>query len=482
MKPPKLTEKNSKMASPLRGLVLAWTLGAAGALYGGAWRTQRCSPEVAARLAGADLAVREPAVYIAVDRVPGDGERLMVPVANEAPITRGVPDAVGRLLPGRPLIDLLLLSCPPETAEGIEATGYCIDGLLLAWIDELNRGADARFEDLRVRGDDQIARALERRGFVPLEEEDDDADAEEPSTRKKPRPATPDDEDERPPLEVTFKIGETDRYDHAKDCSCSHCAQVRARPRTPPPAARSLPGSPVKPLAAREEPWQPCARCRPRQTKQETAKKKKGRKARRRREEAPPPPPPQPKRESPQDDAKKQSAARGRAFRSERRALARHGVGDAADPLNGGVYAETRRLRLRFARSPIHSWGVFTDEPIVQGTQVLEYRGEEIGLQVGERRQEMYERNGEIDYLFRVDDQLIVDATRMGSLARFVNHSCAPNCVSKIVPHAGRKKIVLYTKRDVAAGEELSYDYKFELEDEKIPCHCGAATCRGSLN
>ena len=84
------------MASPLRGHVFAWTLGAAGALYGGAWRTQRCSPEVAARLAGADLAVREPAVYIAVDRVPGDGERLMVPVANEAPITRGVPDAVLR--------------------------------------------------------------------------------------------------------------------------------------------------------------------------------------------------------------------------------------------------------------------------------------------------------------------------------------------------------------------------------------------------
>ena len=302
------------------------------------------------------------------------------------------------------------------------------------------------------------------------QEEEDDADAEEPSTRKN-------DEDDRPALEVTFRIGEADRYDHAKDCACSHCAQVRARPRTPPPAARSLPGSPAKPLATKEESWQPCARCRPRQTTQETAKKKKGRKARRRREEAPAPPPP-PK----EDDAKKQSAARGRAFRSERRALARHGVGDSNDPLNGGVYAETRRLRLRFARSPIHSWGVFTDEPIVQGTQVLEYRGEEIGLQVGERRQEMYERNGEIDYLFRVDDQLIVDATRMGSLARFVNHSCAPNCVSKIVPHAGRKKIVLYTKRDIEAGEELSYDYKFELEDEKIPCHCGAATCRGSLN
>ena len=167
------------MPPPLRGLIfIVSTLGRAGALYGGAWRTQRCSPEVAAKLAGADFAAPgEPAVWIAVDRVPGDGERLMVPVANEAPITRGVPDAVGRLLPGRPLIDLLLLSCPPETAEGIEATGYCIDGLLLAWLDELNRGADARFEDLRARGDDRSAsRALERRGFVPLDDDDDDDD------------------------------------------------------------------------------------------------------------------------------------------------------------------------------------------------------------------------------------------------------------------------------------------------------------------
>ena len=163
---------------------------------------------------------------------------------------------------------------------------------------------------------------------------------------------------------------------------------LRARPRA---AARRpvAAGEPRETAAARRGAVAARARCRPRQTKQETAKKKKGRKARRRREEAPPPPPPQPKRESPQDDAKKQSAARGRAFRSERRALARHGVGDSNDPLNGGVYAETRRLRLRFARSPIHSWGVFTDEPIVQGTQVLEYRGEEIGLQVGERRQDV---------------------------------------------------------------------------------------------
>jgi histone-lysine N-methyltransferase SETD1 len=280
---------------------------------------------------------------------------------------------------------------------------------------------------------------------------------------------------ERLPLEVTFRIDD-DCYDHTKPCACSHCLKTA---RTPPPPVAAQPAPAAAPAAPFSDDPTLCARCRPRRTKQEMVKPARRPKILRRKdaEKAP--------RGSPtadRGDAIKASAARGRAYRSERRALARHGVGDAGDPLNGGVYAETRRLRLRFARSPIHSWGVFADEPIAKGTQVLEYRGEEIGMQVGERRQEMYERNGEVDYLFRVDDQLIIDATRMGSLARFVNHGCDPNCESRIVPHAGRKKIVLYTKRDVEAGEELAYDYKFELEDDKIPCHCGAVNCRGSLN
>ena len=103
-------------------------------------------------------------------------------------------------------------------------------------------------------------------------------------------------------------------------------------------------------------------------------------------------------------------------------------------------------------------------------------------MAMGEKRSAAYERAGCVDYLFRVDSETIVDATRVGSLARFVNHSCAPNCVTQIVVHAKRKKIALYAKRDIATGEELAYDYKFELEDDKIPCHCGAVTCRGSLN
>jgi SET domain-containing protein len=60
-----------------------------------------------------------------------------------------------------------------------------------------------------------------------------------------------------------------------------------------------------------------------------------------------------------------------------------------------------------------------------------------------------------------------------------------PNCFTQIVPHDGRKKIVIYAKRDIEAGEELCYDYKFPIEDDeskKIVCRCGAQRCRGHMN
>lgn len=57
-----------------------------------------------------------------------------------------------------------------------------------------------------------------------------------------------------------------------------------------------------------------------------------------------------------------------------------------------------------------------------------------------------------------------------------------PNCYAKVILVEGAKKIVIYSKRDIPLGEEITYDYKFPLEDEKIPCLCGAPGCRGSLN
>lgn len=57
-----------------------------------------------------------------------------------------------------------------------------------------------------------------------------------------------------------------------------------------------------------------------------------------------------------------------------------------------------------------------------------------------------------------------------------------PNCYAKIITVESQKKIVIYSKRDIDVNEEITYDYKFPIEDEKIPCLCGAPNCRGTLN
>ncbi|CAF3315473.1 unnamed protein product [Rotaria socialis] len=142
-----------------------------------------------------------------------------------------------------------------------------------------------------------------------------------------------------------------------------------------------------------------------------------------------------------------------------------------------------RKKRLRYAKSSIHSWGLFACEPIAMEDMVIEYVGETIRQSIGDLREKKYELEGiNSNYMFRVDSDTIVDATKCGNLARFINHSCDPNCYAKIIPVESQKKIVIYSKRDIRLGEEITYDYKFPLEEQKIPCCCGGPTCRGSLN
>lgn len=86
--------------------------------------------------------------------------------------------------------------------------------------------------------------------------------------------------------------------------------------------------------------------------------------------------------------------------------------------------------------------------------------------------------------MFRVDPETVVDATLRGSLARYINHSCAPNCATQIETRGPEKRIFIYTRRLIEAGEELNYDYNFAVEagGARLPCHCGAATCRKFMN
>ena len=88
-------------------------------------------------------------------------------------------------------------------------------------------------------------------------------------------------------------------------------------------------------------------------------------------------------------------------------------------------------------------------------------------------------------YLFRLDKVDIVDATRVGGMARFMNHCCEPNAFARVIPtdHEGiNKHIIIMAGRDIMEGEEVMYDYKFPLEENKLRCYCGAAKCKGYMN
>lgn len=140
-----------------------------------------------------------------------------------------------------------------------------------------------------------------------------------------------------------------------------------------------------------------------------------------------------------------------------------------------------RKKMLRFGPSNIHKWGLFSLEDIPAEEMIIEYIGELIRSTVADERERRTYGTAS-SYFFRIDDDYVIDATNCGNLARFINHSCEPNCYAKIITVENAKKVVIYSKREIETGEEITYDYKFPIEENKVECHCGATTCRGFLN
>ncbi|OON23278.1 SET domain protein [Opisthorchis viverrini] len=182
-------------------------------------------------------------------------------------------------------------------------------------------------------------------------------------------------------------------------------------------------------------------------------------------------------------EAKKKQLTQFREARSaQRRLLAQFQDIETGDLLKFNQL-KFRKKQLIFAKSPIHAWGLIALEPIAAEEMVIEYVGQVVRKSVAELRERQYEAKGiGGSYLFRIDDDFVIDATMCGNNGRFINHSCQPNCYAKIITVEGKKKIVIYSKRDINVMEEITYDYKFPYEEEKIPCQCGASTCRGTLN
>jgi histone-lysine N-methyltransferase SETD1 len=212
-----------------------------------------------------------------------------------------------------------------------------------------------------------------------------------------------------------------------------------------------------------------------------------------------------------QTSSNKTSTANSRANRANNRRMvndiniSKNMSGAEGDALRFNQLKKRKKL-VKFDRSAIHNWGLYAQEPIAVNDMIIEYVGEKVRQRVADLREAKYDMQGVgSSYLFRIDEDTVIDATKMGGIARFINHSCTPNCTAKIIRVDNTKRIVIYALRDINSGkqqifwlmhvtgllltiisdEELTYDYKFEREidaTDRIPCLCGSIGCKGFLN
>jgi len=139
---------------------------------------------------------------------------------------------------------------------------------------------------------------------------------------------------------------------------------------------------------------------------------------------------------------------------------------------------------IRVGRSRIAGKGVFAKRKIPKGTRIVEYLG--MRVPVSKFLVEISEGKAPSIYAFRLNDSMIIDGAVGGNDARFINHSCEPNCEAYVFDD----RAYIYALRDITRGEELTFDYQLQRtirsrvsrEDKELyRCLCGSANCRGSM-
>ncbi|EIE89509.1 hypothetical protein G6F46_003760 [Rhizopus delemar] len=154
-----------------------------------------------------------------------------------------------------------------------------------------------------------------------------------------------------------------------------------------------------------------------------------------------------------------------------------------------GRYCRNRRFQLRqFARVDVirtekKGFGLRALTDLPTNSFIMEYIGEVIPNQEFIRRTKEYEASGlEHYYFMTLKTDEIIDATKKGCLARFINHSCNPNCVTQKWVVGKNMRIGIFTNRGIKAGEELTFDYKFERYGAQAQvCYCGEFACKGFI-
>ena len=135
--------------------------------------------------------------------------------------------------------------------------------------------------------------------------------------------------------------------------------------------------------------------------------------------------------------------------------------------------------------SGIHGRGVFATKKIRKGKTIIEYKGKRTSWDEAMSRPDSDPDDPSHTFLFEIDDGRVIDARIRGNAARWINHSCAPNCVTR---EDEKGHVFIEARRKIRPDEELTYDYRLSVdgrltkkERAQYTCRCGAAKCRGSL-
>ncbi len=151
-------------------------------------------------------------------------------------------------------------------------------------------------------------------------------------------------------------------------------------------------------------------------------------------------------------------------------------------PSNTMPQASSKRLWI-VKRSSIHNRGIFAKHDIPNDTPIIEYVGEKITKAESRRRGDaLMEKSKKTGcaavYVFTLNKRYDIDGGKGRNPARYINHSCAPNCEAYII----RGRIWIYSLREIKAGEELTYNYGFDADTwDDHPCRCGSKRCIGYI-
>ena len=128
-------------------------------------------------------------------------------------------------------------------------------------------------------------------------------------------------------------------------------------------------------------------------------------------------------------------------------------------------------------KSGINNWGLFVGQDFKKGDKVIEYKGKKYTHKQVEEDDRF--DNSKAIYLFTLNKKTVLDGDTMSNTAKFINHSCDPNCEVDII----KGKIWIIAEKDIKKGDELSYDYAFSYDKDfrQFPCKCGSKNCCGYI-